>query len=110
MGWLPGALSWGQISKSPRLPEVCIHLLATPFPLEVAWTSSSLMQKAVERAQAGYIPLTLPQGSSSVGRGDQVRWTELMGPLVWGTVVWQSMRRIWPLFQSYTILCQSPQL
>lgn len=52
-----GALSWGKISTSPRLPEAGVHLSATqPLPEPAGTSSRSHEQEAGEWAQ-----LTVPQ-------------------------------------------------
>lgn len=52
-GQLYAALSWEQTNKNSRIPEVCVHLLATLPSLKVAWTSSTVLQRrTVEWAQA----------------------------------------------------------
>lgn len=93
MGWVLGALSWGQIDKRPRLPQVGIHLSATLLTLDVAWASSCLLyRKAVEWAHAGHTPLTIPQGSGLVVRGDHVGQTGLVG-LLFGAAWSDSQQR-----------------
>lgn len=93
----PEALSWRQINKSPRLPEVTIHTSATPIPTPSM--APQTMRKSCRGSHPGHSPVNLAYSLISVGQVDLVRMIGTLGSLLGASVVKHSMGTMWPLFQ-----------